>query len=456
MGLKAGLGGVAAQVGQARGFQKTAEYGRVLANGVDDRSLAIETFCAPLRKTMIDLEAYVDNVATSKSYIEVVRANAKIILSELAEMKQLALQSKNASATDRLSLQTSLSSKQAILARKLCTAEFGGVNLFTTSTVNNNFLTSNNLKLSANIDASSGMELVNVAGIKNVAGVVPNVAIASNAGDTVLEVTARIYGQATLEVWNGAGSEQLLFGGVGAQVNCFMSPNSVGIVNWYSAGSSTTQQYSRMVLGSSAGGALITQGGVIQYRGTGSSNVELCFYGAQNARTFAPSAAVNTALYVINGGVFSYKLHGVSTASSDAVAVVADAAVITNGATPLGALGTISIGTGVITPGTACTIDTLSNATAAVNIIEAAMDQVRSVMQKIDGADSALMGISLTHVGIKDSVGSAVEELLAADITDCMSEILEGQDLMQYTTAVWSGQQALSQLALSTFQKAMI
>lgn len=121
----------------------------------------------------------------------------------------------------------------------------------------------------------------------------------------------------------------------------------------------------------------------------------------------------------------------------------------------VGAIGNITIGDGTIVSGTACTIDTIDNAIIATNVIRVAMDQISSMIRRIDNLVSSLSGISQIQLRTEESIGSSVEELTAVDITECMSEIVAGQNTVQYTTAVWSGQQKLYQLILSVFQQAV-
>lgn len=440
MGIKSGLGNVAARVGQSHGFEKTVQYGHILASGIDITDVAISTFAATLRNSLSNLRAYADNVYTSKSYLDVVRAQAEVVLSEMGEMKQLALQAQNASATDRLSLQASLDSKQKTIARKLVNAEFGGVNIFTNSTNGNNFVVGNGLNINANIDAATGMALVDTAGIWS-AGVIANTDLFghSAAAVTDLQVKVKIYGEATVTL-STAGQIDY------TQDNfVYLSPGTVAIFDYYAHGT-TDSIYSYMLIGSTNGGAGLTGGAYATFASGNPSNAVFNFYGNQSLSSFPVG---NT---VISGGVFNVELTG-SVMQGTANGLLIELSY--DNVQPVGAIGDIDISNGAIDPGTACTIDTTDNAIIAANVIEAGMDQISNILSKIDNLSSALSGVMSSQIGQEEALGTAVEDLTAADITQCMSEIVSGQAMVQYTTAVWAGQQKLNQLALKTFQQAV-
>lgn len=166
MGIKVRSGDVAARIRQTRGFNRITKFGKILSTGIDRSNIAINTFTNTLKNSLSNLKAYSSNVVTSKAYLDVVRAQTEVILSEMGEMKQLAMQSQNASATNRLALQASLASKQKTIARKLANAEFGGISIFTNYTFfSNEFVVGNGLNLNADIDAVLGVELINSNGI---------------------------------------------------------------------------------------------------------------------------------------------------------------------------------------------------------------------------------------------------------------------------------------------------
>lgn len=353
----------------------------------------------------------------------------------MVQMKQLALQSQNASATDRLALQASLLAKQKVIAKKLATAEFGGVNIFTNTSVDTQFIVGNGLNLSANIDAVTGKSLVNTAGIIN--GLSAGGNAWNNGIDiTEIDVEVKIYGKATINLANPAT--------ITAGDRIYLSDGSVALLTFYTGGGpNPPTQGSLMIIGSTSGSPGVAAGNNLRF--TSLNGVTVDFFGSQLIANF------NAGNTIIDSGVFKVRMTGAKIAAAHDLTITSTGS---NGVIQVGAIGQID-NTGLITPGTACTINTAKDAIIAANVIEAGMDQMRAMINKIDNAYSALDGVSETQVRLEESLGEAIEELTAADITECMSEIIAGQMLLQYSTMVWLCQKRLEQLALDTFKKAV-
>lgn len=433
MGVKTGLGDVAARVGQSRGFDTTMRYGAILSKGEDDTNVAVNTFASTLKNSLSSLSAYINNVSTSKSYLDVVAAHAEVILNELGEMKQLALQSQNASATDRLALQSSFATKQRNIASKLVDAEFGGISIFTNSTTNNSIIAGNGLDISADIDGARGYSLINTASI--MPGTTNSLQY-RNFGTNItdVDVELRIYGDATLQLANP--------GVISASDTVWLSAGTAAVLNFYtSGGPSVPTKGTVMAIGSTSG---IGLGENFVFATLNSVVVD--FFGSQEISTFVGGSTA------INGGVFKIRMTGQTVPAASGIRF---ANICTANAPQVGAIGIINLGDSSIAAGTACTIDTMDNAVIATNVINAAMDQVSTVLGKIDNKLSALAGIASVQTGIQEAMGSAIAELTAADITKCMSEIVAAQSSIQYITSVWSCQNNLTQLALKAFQQAV-
>lgn len=436
MGIKVGLGSVSASVGQSHGFDKTMKYGNMLSRGVDTSKVSINTFTSTLKNSLLNLSAYVNNVSTSNAYLETVKSEAEVLLSEFDEMMQLALQSQNASATNRLALQAVLEFKQKTIAQKIVSAEFGGVNLFTNSTDGNNLIIGNGLNLDARIDSARGVSLINTAGI---AASITSSGNSRNKGSNVtdVDVELKIYGEATLSLANA--------GVISAGDLLYLSSGTVAALNFYTGGGpSPATQGSIMAIGSTSGAAGVLAGDNFKF--TTINMVVVDFFGSLDLSTFGVGSTV------INDGVFKLRMTGLNVPNVNDIKITNFAMVNTP---QVGAIGNITIGDGTIVSGTACTIDTIDNAIIATNVIRVAMDQISSMIRRIDNLVSSLSGISQIQLRTEESIGSSVEELTAVDITECMSEIVAGQNTVQYTTAVWSGQQKLYQLILSVFQQAV-